>query len=362
MEKLQNKLRKMPTNEIIDKTIFASVMDNGFWHRWIAHGVDETFINSSKSKMVNVKGWTEILSNKAMEHSNLAKGFEKSGDAQLAEYHYGKAGIYYNLAQWVFPEPNQDRLEWYNRCLEQFNLADNVSEDKVSRHTLTIEGKKYGGRIRIPKGEKLGVVILVMPTDSTKEEFHLYEQDFAKEGYVVVSFDGTGQGETLLVNGHKADLESWEDFIKGIVEFAASKFSDLPINLFGTSSGGAWAIEGSRHPYVSKVVTVSPPPKYATNIKLPDYFRERMSNMLVDFEKGHLPSFDDVSEIKDIVVFHGGKDLLINGKELVELYDQFSSEKRFITYDEEGHCCNFKLGEIRHRSAEWFKGGDIYDI
>lgn len=50
------KVRKMPTDVAIEKTIFASVMDNGFWHRWMIHGIDEGFILESKSKMITLKG------------------------------------------------------------------------------------------------------------------------------------------------------------------------------------------------------------------------------------------------------------------------------------------------------------------
>nr|WP_106779509.1 alpha/beta hydrolase [Lysinibacillus timonensis] len=353
---------KLTTDVIIEKTILASVLDNGFWDRWIVHGIEEKFINENKSKMINLEGWIKTLESKALEHYDTAKEYDIKSDTNMAEYHYRKAGIYYNLIQWVFPLPSGSRVEWYRRCLEQFYYADKVSKDEITYHTLAINNKDYEGRIRIPARQVYGVVLLITPTDCTKEEFYLYEKDFAEEGFVVVSFDGAGQGETLLINGHKADFESWNHFMKGIVEYTHNEFPNLNINLFGTSSGGAWAIEGSKHPLVSKIVTVSPPTKYTSAVKLPDYFKERISNMLVDFEVGHLPSFEEVSNINNILVFHGGKDLLISEEDLVNAYNQFKQEKRFITYEDEGHCCNYKLHEIRQRSAEWFKGVNINDV
>ncbi|MEH7381328.1 alpha/beta hydrolase [Bacillus sp. JJ1533] len=364
MEKLQTKLQEMSTDTIIKKTILASMMDNGFWSRWYVHGIDEDFVKAHKSKMITAKGWVTELSNKAQEYKEKADTFKSSNDFAKAEENYRKAGIYLNLAQWVYPEPHGIRADWYKKCLDLFDLADEVSAGEVFRHTLTINGKNYGGRIHLPESEPQGVVILVTPTDSTKEEFYLYEQDFVNEGLVVISFDGTGQGETLMVHGHKADYQSWKEFTKGVVEFAHLKFPNLSINLFGTSSGGAWAIEASRHPLVDKIVSVSPPTRYASNIRLPDYFRNRMSNMLVDFDTGYLPTFeeDSVSDISNIVIVHGEKDLLIDGKELKRVYNNFDEEKRFIIYENEAHCCDNKLGEIRHRSAEWFKGVNINDI
>lgn len=359
---MKNKLSKMSTDVIIEKTILASVLDNGFWDRWIVHGIEKDYINENKSKMINLEGWTKTLESRALEHSSIAKDYEETGNNSKAEFHYRKAGIYYNLVQWVYPIPEGSRAKWYKRCLEQFYYADRVSKDTITNRTLTFNGKNYEGRVRVPEGKAYGVVILIAPTDSTKEEYYLYEQDFAEEGFVVICFDGAGQGETLLINEHKADFESWEQFMKGLVEFTHYEFPNLPINLFGTSSGGAWAMEGSKHPLVSKVVTVSPPTKYTSTVKLPDYFKERISNMLVDFEVGHLPLFEDVSGINNIIVFHGGKDLLISEPDLVNAYNRFQPEKRFITYEEEGHCCNYKLKEIRQRSSEWFKGVNINDI
>ncbi|MFC7686966.1 serine aminopeptidase domain-containing protein [Ureibacillus sp. GCM10028918] len=362
MVNTNNQYSKMSTDVVIEKTIFASVMDNGFWHRWIVHGIDEEFIKENKSKMISLKGWTETLAGKALEYTKVAGRFEERNDFFQAEHNYRKAAIYYNLAQWVFPEPSRERIDWYKRCVKQTHLADQVSEDTINHHTLSICGKKYVGRVRIPKGTLLGLVILVIPIDSTKEEFFLYEQDFAKKGFVVISFDGTGQGETLLIHGHKADIKSFEQFTQGIIEFAYQNFPDLSINLFGTSSGGAWAIEASKNSLVSKTAVVSPPPKSKSTIKLPDYFIVRMSNMLVDIKEDCLPLFETVEEIDNILMFHGGKDLLVNKDELLELFNRFAQEKRFLTYDEEGHCCNFKLPEIRRRVSEWFKGGNIHDI
>jgi dienelactone hydrolase len=362
MGKTQKQFNRLSTEVIIQKTIFASVMNNGFWHRWIAHGLDEDFIASNRAKMTTLEAWTEKLSNKALEHIKIAKGFNYSGDLLQAEHHFRKAGIYYNLAQWVYPNPVGARVDWYKLCLQQFKIADSLLEDDISYPTITFEGKKYSGRVRKPKGESAGVVIIVPPIDSTKEELFTYEQDFAKEGFVVISFDGTGQGETLILNGHKGKKGSWMKLVGAVIDFASSMFPNLSINLFGTSSGGSWATEGSRHPLVAKTVVVSPAPSDDVKVALPDYFQERLFNIMEDLNEVCLPSLDDVKEIDNVLMFHGGKDVMVRGEDLLELFSRFSPEKRFITYEEEGHCCNFKLPEIRQRASKWFKGMDINEI
>ncbi|WEG12469.1 alpha/beta hydrolase [Pullulanibacillus sp. KACC 23026] len=362
MGKLQNQVNRLTPEVTIKKTIFASVMDNGFWERWIAHGIDQEFILKNRGKMTNLENWVEKLQEKALEHSLVAKKLQDSGDSLQSELNYRIAALYYNLIQWVYPEPSGDKAKWYGLCLEQFSLADRVSMDKITHHSLMLDGKKYEGRVRIPGTTPKGVVIIVTPTDSTKEEMFTYESDFARSGMAVVSFDGTGQGETLIINGHKADQASWYKLVRELVDFVHNLFPKLSINLFGCSSGGSWAIEASRHPLVAKTVAVSPAPRHLINISLPDYFRERLHNMLADFDAGSLPVLDDVTEINNMLIIHGGKDLMVKGDDLYELYSRFSPEKRFIVYEEEGHCCNFKLPEIRRRASNWFKGEDINDI
>jgi hypothetical protein len=362
VEKAHKQTNRLTPELTLKKTILASVMNNGFWERWITHGIDKDYILRNRSKMTSLENWAERLQVKALEHSQLAKEFQDAGDFVQAEFNYRTAGLYYDLIHWVYPVPEGDKIEWYKKCLEQFGLADIVTPDLISYHTLVVDGKKHEGRIRFPQTTPAGVVIISTPIDSAKEEMFTYELDFVREGFVVVSFDGTGQGETLLIHGHKASPTTWYKYVRELVEFTNNMFPDLPINVFGTSSGGSWAIEASRHPLVTRTVVVSPAPKVIIDENLPDYFQERLHNILEDFYKGSLPEVNDLQEIDNIVVFHGAKDLLVNADELHAFYTRFSPEKRFITYEEEGHCCNFKLPEIRHRVSNWFKGADINEI
>lgn len=355
-------IKRLTPDVTLKKTILASIMSHGFWERWVTHGVDQEYVLQNRSKMSTLEGWISVLEAKAIEHFEAAKRFVYNGDFVQAELGYRTAGIYYDLIHWVFPVPEGDKVIWYLKCLDMVKSADNFSSDLISYHELTIDGKVHVGRVRVPYDAVSGVVIICAPIDSAKEEMFTYEMDFAREGFAVVSFDGTGQGETLILHGHKASPVTWYKFTKELVLFTNSLFPHLPIHTFGTSSGGSWAIQTSRHPLVHKVVAVSPAPKAIIDEGLPDYFQERLRNILEDFYKGSLPSVDYVSDIKDIIVFHGAKDLLLDGDEVLDFFNHMSQEKRYVLYEDEGHCCNFKLPEIRHRSSNWFKGVSIDEV
>jgi predicted alpha/beta-fold hydrolase len=362
VEKLHKQTNRLTPELTLKKTILASAMNVGFWERWITHGINENYILQNRTRMTSLEKWTDVLQVKALEHTQLAEDFEGVGAFAEAELNYRTAGLYYDLIHWVYPVPEGDKIEWYKKCLEQFRLADSVTPDLISYHTLVADGKKHEGRVRVPQTAPHGVVVISTPIDGAKEEMFTYELDFVRAGFVVVNFDGTGQGETLLMHGHRATPTTWYKYVRELVEFTHNLFPNLPINFFGTSSGGSWAIEASRHPLVAKTAVVSPAPKIVIDENLPDYFQERLHNILEDFYTGSLPSVEDVTDISNIIVFHGAKDLMISGDELFAFYTRFSPEKRYIVYEEEGHCCNFALPEIRQRVSNWFKGADINEV
>ncbi|MCM3390380.1 alpha/beta hydrolase [Ureibacillus chungkukjangi] len=348
------------TQKTIQKTLLTAALQEGFWDRWIAHGIEREIIESNRTKLVTLNGFIEVFENQAKFCFDLAENSIKNNEFEDAEKYYRLSALYFNLIQWVFPEPSEEKLYWYDQSLLSFQQADRVSNDKIEKHILQINEKIFVGRIRQPHHTLCGVIIIINPIDSTKEELYTYEHDFAKANFGVVSFDGPGQGETLLKNKHKADKFTWTSFVKGIIEYASFQFPALPIYLFGTSSGGAWALEGAKHPLVSKTISVSPAPKH--DIKMPDFFRERMSNMLEKFENGFLPELKELQKVSNVLFFHGEQDVMVDKNDLLHLFKQISNEKRFITYKNEGHCCNFKLPEVRQRTIKWLKGESIDGI
>nr|WP_239541339.1 alpha/beta hydrolase [Pullulanibacillus pueri] len=240
------------------------------------------------------------------------------------------------------------------------NKADAVSPYKKTRHTLRRGDVQYVGKVSEPLAPSKGVVIIVTPIDSAKEELFSYEQDFLRGGFSVVIFDGPGQGETVLETGHKASQQHCHSFLEAVIRFSHHAFPDLPLHLFGTSSGATWSLEGGKNPLISKVIAVSPATKH--DIHMPDFFKERMENTLEDFNQGFLPPLAEREKLNQVVLFHGKEDVMVDKRDLLDLYENLSEPKRFIEYEGEGHCCNFKLSEIRARSMKWLKGEKIHGI
>lgn len=335
----------------IQKTLMTSLLFEGFWDRWIAHGIERQAAATFRGQLKSLEHWVQFLADRSKEYEILADSFLSQDIPKEAERLYRIAGLHDNLIQWIYPETCNDKRKWFTKCKEQFALADTITKDQIEKVVLPLNGNNCYGRIRIPEEPK-GCVIIINPIDSSKEELFTYEMDFAKLGFATVSFDGPGQGETYVFHGHRATCSGWGLFVNQLIDLAAERFPALSIHLFGTSSGASWAIYGSGHPKVSKVAAISP--ALINDMKKPEYFKERLSYILEDSESNILPQLNNVGQTNPIILFHGNKDVMVKDVDIYELYGNLLPKKRLVEYENEGHCCNFKLSEIRQISAQWF--------
>jgi acyl carrier protein len=87
---------------------------------------------------------------------------------------------------------------------------------------------------------------------------------------------------------------------------------------------------------------------------MPEYFSERMAYIWDENTKTILPDLAHPPTDKPVLLFHGNKDVMVKDQDIYRLYKTLPVGKRIVEYANEGHCCNFKLNEIRQASARWF--------
>ncbi|WP_194841252.1 alpha/beta hydrolase family protein [Salinibacillus xinjiangensis] len=343
---------KSSPNTTIQKTLVTARLFEGFWDRWIAHGIKKSVTNLVNHEVKKVYDWVRFFNQFADHHFQQATRYEKHHQTQLAEEHFQLAGLYFNLIYWIFPDRFDEKVTWYKKSLEAFSKADENSRIKRILKTLKIDGKDCVGRVRVPSHPK-GSIVIINPMDSSKEELYTYENHFVDLGFATFSFDGPGQGETFTINGLKANRNRWNQFMNKVITLAYETLPQIPVYLFGTSSGASWSIEASQHPYVRKAVAVSPPISNQNSVALPNYFQERMSYIL-EQDPQMLPETNDLSNCKPVLLVHGNQDVMVKDSDIYELYNRLPSGKKLIEYHHETHCCNGKLTEIREQSVRWF--------
>ncbi|TKC15518.1 alpha/beta hydrolase [Robertmurraya kyonggiensis] len=335
----------------MDKTLLTASLFEGFWDRWIVHGVSYHDLAKLRHSIIAKERWFKTWGELAEEKYTMAESIKKVGFVEQAESVYRIAALYYQLNQWLIPEHGGEKLDWLMKSLLVVKKADQLSDIKTEYVELLIDENSYYGRVRIPNNPE-GVIIIINPIDSTKEELFSYEMDFVEKNYVVVSFDGPGQGETFTRHGLKATRLRWERFVDMMIEYASNTFPAHDIFLFGTSSGAAWAIYGSGNEKVSKAVAVSPAFRNE-EIQMPDYFMERLFAVS---DETIIPDYPQIKLQKPVLLVHGKKDVMVKDEDIYGLFENLPSGKILLEYEDEGHCCNYKLPEIRTKAIEWFQG------
>lgn len=335
----------------IEKTMMMSFLFRGFWDRWIANDIPKQTMRELRQRFNSLEEWTRILHKHADDYEQRAIRALNQNSASEAEKLYRIAGMHYNLIQWMYPETGTQKQEWYQRCKDMHKQADTLVADEIINVTIQVEGNDCYGRLRVPKRPK-GCVIILNPIDSSKEESIKTEGHFVKMGFVAVSFDGPGQGETYVRNEYKATRQRWDLFVDQVIEFSTSQYEGLPLFLFGTVLGATWAIQGSKHPKVCRVVSVSP--IFSGDVRMPDYFMERLSYIIDDLQSGELLRLDNFDHVSPVLLVYGKKDKFIQDGNIYELYNQLPNEKRLIQYLDEGHGCNYKTESILEAAGEWY--------
>lgn len=360
MERIKSRIGK-DTNELrtIDKTLMTARLFEGFWDRWVSHGLNISEVLAVKDKLITPQDWICTFSGLGKKHQNEAIMRQKYDFKKEAEESYRIAALYYNLVYWIFPDQCREKIYWYKKSIEVVEAADRLSLVPCVKDSININGSSYAGRVRVPENPR-GCIIIINPIDSSKEELYSYENHFSGAGFITISFDGPGQGESFVINETTVLKGSWKVFVDGIIDYAASNFSSYPIHLFGTSSGASWAIYGSTNSKVDKVAAVSPP--LDNSFSIPNYFGERISYIAED-PQYVLPEYINKDGISHLILFHGNKDLMVADKDIYSFYKSIPSPKKMIEYPNEGHCCNFELHNVRELSIKWFsnKGDKDYD-
>jgi predicted esterase len=345
---------QIPVSNTITRTLKTASLIDAFWERWLAHGLDRKDLEKVRSNLETSEGWFQSWEGLAKEKELVAKNLEREGNIKEAEYTFRQTALYYNLNYWLNPMNVIEKCYWYDKCLHFMSKADSLSKIITLYRTISIDDHhRCSGRIRIPSNPK-GCIIIVVPIDSSKEELFKYEMEFVENGFITISFDGPGQGETFLFNEVVGTRTRWEKFIHQVIEFTSHHFSDLPIYLFGISLGASWVIYGSSHKKVKKAVAVSPAVELE-KMNMPAYFMQRMDcSCIVTEEERAIPKFNEINFHSPILVFHGNKDAMVPNNVMYELFEKLSTEKKLIEYEDEGHCCNNKLDIIRQISLRWF--------
>ncbi len=197
----------------------------------------------------------------AEEHAGLAREWEAAGRKRSAGEAWNRAALGFHFARFLATDDLDAYLTTSARAVEALQQALALLDPSAERLEVPLPPARMAAVLRRPAAVlRPPLVILVPGLDSTKEEFHLWENVFLVRGLATLSLDGPGQGE----GGHNgAPIRADYEVAVSAVLNALTGRRDLDldrIGLIGVSLGGYYAPRAAAfEPRVRAVVALSGP-------------------------------------------------------------------------------------------------------
>jgi esterase FrsA len=182
--------------------------------------------------------WAAGFMKVADRYFNEAKSLEKSDPAK-ANADYIRAWRLYSFGRWPIPaSPGKQRS--YEKALEAFLAHAKFFDPPLEIVRIPFEGKEIIGYLRLPKGAKgpVPLVIAVNGLDSRKEDLTESFSAILPFGIGYLAVDGPGTGQNPIKVSETADR-----VLSKVLDYAQSRpeIDKNRIAMHGVSWGAYWA-------------------------------------------------------------------------------------------------------------------------
>jgi dipeptidyl aminopeptidase/acylaminoacyl peptidase len=228
--------------------------------RFTTQGVDPNDFARVTAALDSWPDWLDRWCANGDAHAELARAAQASGRRVSAGEAWLQAALSYHFAKFVWVV-DMDRHRAATRLsVGALRQALALLDPTAERLEFPFEGTSLVGNLRRPAGSLPPPVVILLPgLDSTKEEFHRWENVFLKRGMATFSLDGPGQGET----GYHLPLRpDYELATSAAIDVLAQR-DDVDarrLGVVGVSMGGYYAARSAAFdPRIQAAVTVGGP-------------------------------------------------------------------------------------------------------
>ncbi len=283
---------------------------------------------------------------------------------------FGRAALYYGIAERMQAHGFEARLAMYRRSLELFALAREHGRENCVRVEIPYGGKHLAGLLVRAEGVEgpAPIVVVMNGLDSTKEMLQksVMGTMFARRGLSALFVDQPGTGEALRLHGMPAvhDTEAWAhpivDWLERQPGVDAQRIGALGVSLGGYYCPRAVAFEprfacgavwGANHDWREvqqarlRREGENPVPHYWKHVQWVFGARD-MDEFFTKAEAMHLNGVLDRIRVPFLVT-HGENDRQIPLKYAHQTYEQLvnSPKKELFIFDQ-------RTGGVEHSSLD----------
>lgn len=216
--------------------------------RLIADGLPPPDVDDARASVARWADWFD-------HWMALSDRYGELGASERAATHDVTAGEFLWLscmaahyAQFLWFHAPEERERGQRRKQERYAEAAPLLTPVAERIDVEFDATTVPGYLRIPKGgaDRTPVALLLGGLESTKEEWHRFEDLCLRRGLATFAFDGPGQGEYFFTRRLGPDFHRCTTAVIDVLT-ARPELDMTRVGVVGRSLGGYYALESAAH-------------------------------------------------------------------------------------------------------------------
>ncbi len=213
--------------------------------RCVVRGIDLSDYQRLSEKVATWDDWWDQWTAMGEHYLELADRFEAAGWPTSAGAARVRAGVAFHFGKSLAVQDDARYRDLTIRSVEAVAAGRQRMDPTFERIEVPFDGHHVVGNLRRPRNTGPAPLVLLIPgTESVKEEFPQWEEDFLSRGMATLTMDGPGQGEVGF------ELRIRHDYDKAVSALldALTGRDDLDLTRIaaaGVSLGGYYAIRSA---------------------------------------------------------------------------------------------------------------------
>ncbi len=316
------------------------------------------------------KAWAEV----AEELELKGRHHADRGNRNAAFECYRRAVTLWGRAQYsIFDNSDPRKLALRRRMEACMDAFAELAPAPVECLTVPFEGSNVYAIVHYPEhAESPAPAVLLVPgMDMVKEDFNRFaQQEICSRGYVAVTLDGPGQGESLY-HGLLVTVDNYERAVTAVLDavLADDRIDESRIGCFGCSWGSYQGVRAAAHePRIRVLATTvghygdsrrafeTAQPKFKANMMYMTGYsdEQRFEDEIVS----HLELVSVAPRIQCPVLMQIGEfDELTTLQSAFSVYDSIEAPKELVVWEQEFHGMGGVTAEALMLAVDWLERG-----
>lgn len=331
--------------------------------RCVIRGIDLCDYQRLAEKVASWDDWWDQWTAMGEHYLSLADRYQAAGWPSSAGAARVRAGIAFHFGKALAVQDDPRYRDLTTRSVQAVTTGLRLLDPTYERIEAPLDGHTVVGNLRRPQGADRPPLVLLIPgTESVKEEFPQWEEEFLTRGMATLTMDGPGQGE---VGFHLGIRHDYEHAVSALLDTLTGR-TDLDLTRIaaaGVSLGGYYAIRSAAfEPRITAVLANCGPWSLAEEWdRMPALYRAKYTWNLGGGDehtarsRARAITLDGVAErvtVPTLVIF-GGADVLLDADQHGRRTARALPKGELWMFQDGNHGVTNHVAEHQGPAADW---------